>query len=528
MQNDRIYIALTALAACGIHPLTATAKTAGAGGQKPNVIIIYADDVGFGDLSCNGSKTISTPNVDRLAKAGIRFTNAHTTSSTSTPARFGLLTGRYPWRVKGTDIATGDAGMIIAPGTCTIASLMQQAGYKTAAVGKWHLGLGETARQDWNGEITPGLKETGFDHSFIMAATGDRVPCVYIENQRVYNYDPSAPIYVSYKQNFPGEPTGKSNPELLTKLRPSHGHDQSIVNGISRIGYMKGGGKALWRDEDIADVITGKAVEFIEANATRPFFLYLGTNDIHVPRVPHERFVGKSGMGARGDAILSFDFTVGRLMETLGKLGIMDNTIIVLSSDNGPVLDDGYRDRAVELLGAHRPWWIYRGGKYSAFEAGTRTPLIIKWNKARGVKAGQVSDALVSHIDMMATLAQVEGVTLPAGAAPDSRNALAALEGKDKLGREWVVEQNVSTTLSLLAADGYKYIEPSKGPALNKNSNIEMGNNPNPQLYNTKADPGETNNLAATMPAKVDQLASLLGKIVGDGGFRQSNGQFEK
>ena len=171
---------------------------------KPNVIIILADDLGFGDVSCNGSRTISTPNVDRVATQGIRFTNAHTTSSTSTPARFGLLTGEYPWRREGTGIAPGDAGMIIPAGTYTIASMMQDAGYVTGAVGKWHLGLGETGKQDWNGFITPGLRDIGFDYSFIMAATGDRVPCVYIENQRVYNYDPEAPIAVSYKKNFPG------------------------------------------------------------------------------------------------------------------------------------------------------------------------------------------------------------------------------------------------------------------------------------------------------------------------------------
>ena len=316
-------------------PTSAQAQAPRTEQDRPNVIVILADDLGFGDISCNGSRTIATPNIDRIAAEGIRFTNAHTTSSTSTPARFGLLTGIYPWRVPGTGIAPGDAGMIIRPGTPTLASTLRDAGYTTGAVGKWHLGLGESGRQDWNGHITPGLEEIGFDYSFIMAATGDRVPCVYIENQRVYNYDPEAPISVSYKENFPGEPTGRDNPELL-RLHPSHGHDMSIVNGISRIGYMKGGGKALWKDEEIADVITGKAVEFIEKNRERPFFLYFGTNDIHVPRVPHKRFAGRSGMGARGDAILSFDWSVGRIARVLDSLGIADRTILIVTSDNGP------------------------------------------------------------------------------------------------------------------------------------------------------------------------------------------------
>jgi arylsulfatase A-like enzyme len=190
---------------------TAAALCAGCGktpAERPNIIIIYADDVGYGDFSCNGSPTIQTPNVDRLASEGVRFTNAHTTSSTSTPARYGLLTGQYPWRKEGTGIAAGNAGMIISPEQYTLADMLRGAGYATGAVGKWHLGLGETARQDWNGVIAPGLSDIGFDYSFIMAATGDRVPCVYIENQRVVGLDPADPISVSYAEPFEGEPAG--------------------------------------------------------------------------------------------------------------------------------------------------------------------------------------------------------------------------------------------------------------------------------------------------------------------------------
>lgn len=482
--------------------------------DRPNVIVILADDLGFGDISCNGSRTIATPNIDRIAAEGIRFTNAHTTSSTSTPARFGLLTGIYPWRVPGTGIAPGDAGMIIRPGTPTLASTLRDAGYTTGAVGKWHLGLGESGRQEWNGHITPGLEEIGFDYSFIMAATGDRVPCVYIENQRVYNYDPEAPISVSYKENFPGEPTGRDNPELL-RLHPSHGHDMSIVNGISRIGYMKGGGKALWKDEEIADVITGKAVEFIEKNRKRPFFLYFGTNDIHVPRVPHKRFAGRSGMGARGDAILSFDWSVGRIARVLDSLGIADRTILIVTSDNGPVVDDGYRDRAVELLGDHRPWHIYRGGKYSAFEAGTRVPFIVRWDD--GARAGTVSGALVSQIDLFATLARRCGARIPEAGAPDSRPALAVLRGETEQGRSWVVEQNANGTLSILSG-GWKYIAPSRGAAYLKATNTELGNAPEPQLYDLREDAGERHNVAAEHPDVVELLRSLLDEVKRAGG----------
>lgn len=216
--------------------------------SRPNVLIIYADDLGYGDLQCYGAKNVETPNVNRLADNGIRFTHAYATAATSTPSRYSMLTGHYSWRRPDTDIAPGDAGMIIRPEQYTMADMFKSAGYATCAIGKWHLGLGDkTGTQDWNAQLPAALGDLGFDYSYIMAATADRVPCVFIENYHIANYDPSAPIEVSYKENFPGEPTGKDNPELLYNLKPTFGHDMSIVNGISRIGYMKGGGKALER-----------------------------------------------------------------------------------------------------------------------------------------------------------------------------------------------------------------------------------------------------------------------------------------
>ena len=369
-----------------------------AGKGLPNVIFIYADDLGYGDLECYGATRVQTPNVNRLASEGIRFTQAHAAASTSTPSRYAMLTGEYAWRRPDTDIAAGNAKMIIRPGQFTMADLFKSAGYATAAIGKWHLGLGDkTGEQDWNAPLPAALGDLGFDYHYIMAATADRVPCVFIENGQVANYDPSAPIEVSYKANFPGEPTGRDNPELLYNLKPSFGHDMSIVNGISRIGYMKGGGKALWKDENIADSILVHAQGFIRANKDKPFFMYFATNDIHVPRFPHERFRGKNPMGLRGDAIVQFDWTVGQLMKTLDDLGIADNTLIILSSDNGPVVDDGYADEAVAKLGNHRPAGPLRGNKYSAFEGGTRVPAIVRWPKE--IHKPAVSDALVSQID---------------------------------------------------------------------------------------------------------------------------------
>ncbi len=231
--------------------------------ERPrNVVFIYADDLGYGDVGCYGATKVATPNVDRLAREGVRFVNAHSASATCTPSRYAMLTGEYAWRRKGTGVLPGDARLIIEPGRTTLASLMKKAGYRTGVVGKWHLGLG-AGELDWNKEIKPGPLEIGFDYCFLIPATGDRVPCVFVENHRVARLDPKDPIEVSYQKPIGDEPTGKDHPELL-KMHPSHGHDQTIVNGISRIGYMSGGQAARWVDEDIADTITGEAVAFIE------------------------------------------------------------------------------------------------------------------------------------------------------------------------------------------------------------------------------------------------------------------------
>ena len=479
--------------------------------NKPNVIFIYADDIGYGDLSCNGAKTIKTPNVERLAKQGVRFTNMHSSAATCTPSRYALLTGEYAWRRQGTGIATGDAGSIIRPERYTLADLFKNAGYQTGVVGKWHLGLGDkTGTQNWNGHITPGPSDLGFDYSFILAATGDRVPCVYVENEHIVNLDPNDPISVSYEKNFDGEPTGKSNPELL-KMHPSHGHDMSIVNGISRIGYMKGGKAALWKDEEIADVITGKALSFIERSKDKSFFLYFATQDAHVPRVPNPRFVGKSGMGPRGDAIMEFDWSVGEVMKTLERLGLEKNTIVILTSDNGPVVDDGYKDRAVELLGNHKPAGELRGGKYSSFEGGTRVPGILSWPGT--VKPG-VTNELLCQVDMMATFSNLLKVKLPSDAAPDSENHLNAWLNKGGKGRELLVLQNVNNNLSI--EDGkWKFIAPGKGAAMNAPTNTELGNLNQDQLYDLSTDIGEKRNVAGQNPRIVENLRTELNQIIG-------------
>ena len=211
-------------------------------------------------------------------------------------------------------------------------------------------------------------------------------------------------------------------------MKPSHGHDQTIVNGISRIGYMTGGKSALWTDEDISDVITSKSVKFINENKSKPFFLLVTTHDIHVPRVPHPRFAGKSGMGPRGDVILQLDDAIGTILNTLDSLKLTENTIFIFTSDNGPVVDDGYRDDAVEKLNGHKPAGPLRGGKYSSFDAGTRVPFIVSWPAK--IKAGSISDVLFSHIDLLASLGKLTGQSLNKDEAPDSFEMSGTLIGE--------------------------------------------------------------------------------------------------
>jgi arylsulfatase A-like enzyme len=474
--------------------------------SQPNILLIYTDDLGYGDVSSYGATKIKTPNIDRLAKEGLRFTDGHAAAATCTPSRYALMTGEYAWRKKGTGVLPGDASLIIEPGRTTLPSLLQKAGYQTGVVGKWHLGLGPAGGPDWNGEIKLSPNDLGFGYSFIMAATGDRVPTVYLENRRVAGLDAADPIRVDYTRKIGDWPTGKENPELL-KMHPSHGHDMTIVNGVSRIGFMTGGKSALWKDEDMADLYVSKATSFIERNKNNAFFLYFATHDPHVPRLPHPRFAGKSGMGPRGDAILQADWCVGEILNALDRLKLARNTLVIFSSDNGPVVDDGYKDDAVEKLGGHKPAGRLRGGKYSNFEAGTRVPFIVRWPGR--VKPG-VSDALVSQIDFLASFAAFTNQKLGDADAPDSYNVLPALLGNSKAGREHFVEQ--ATVLSLRVGQ-WKYIEPSKGPKIQRNTNTETGNDPDGQLYHLASDLGETNNLFTRHPDRAKEMASRLQQI---------------
>lgn len=478
--------------------------------KQPNVIIVIADDLGYGDVSAYGSK-LKTPNFDRLAKQGVRFTRGYCSSATSSPSRYGLLTGVYPWR-KNVNVLPGDSPLIIPTDKPTIATMFRDKGYQTCAIGKWHLGLGK-GNSNWNKKITPGPKEIGFDHSYIMAATNDRVPCVYFSNGYVVNRDPADPIEVSYRQNFPGEPTGRNNPEML-KMHPSpnHGHADTIVNGVSRIGFMKGGKAARWVDEEMANVFSREALSFIKANKSKPFFLYYALHQPHVPRVPNAKFVGKSGLGPRGDVILEADAQVGELLDFLKAEKLDKDTLIVFTSDNGPVLDDGYADEAVSRAKdkQYNPAGKLRGGKYSLFEGGTRVPFVVSWPGK--IKSG-VSDVPVSQIDLFASCAALVGGDVPA--ITDSENHLDVFLGKNKTeGRKNFV---VEATGRLAYREGdYVYIPGRpRAPKIAWQTGNEMGNPDVDSLYKITDDIGQVKNLAEKNPEKLREMRETMLKITG-------------
>ena len=474
--------------------------------EKPNIVIIYLDDLGYGDVSAYGATEIKTPNIDRLASEGVMFTDGHASSATCTPSRYALLTGVYPWRNKDAKVLPGTAPLIIDTAQVTLPKMIKNQGYITAVVGKWHLGLG-TGNVDWNKHVAPGPNELGFDYSYILAATQDRVPTVYLENGFVDGLDPNDPIEISYQKNFEGEPTGKDNPELLT-MRWEHGHNNSIVNGIPRIGFMKGGKSALWSDVDMADHFLAKAKDFVRQHKDEPFFLYYALQQPHVPRTPNPRFVGSTDLGPRGDVIVEADWCIGEFVKTLEDEGILENTLIVLSSDNGPVLNDGYYDDAVERNGDHTPAGPLRGGKYSLYEAGTRVPFITYW---KGKIEAQKSDALICQMDLLASLAKLVGTEEN---STDSQELLDVLLGKSDEGREALVLE--ASTRTALREGNWLMIPPYDGPAVAPRVNIELGNSPDFQLYYLSDDIGQQENLAKSHPEQLNIMIEHYKAIVGD------------
>jgi len=460
--------------------------------NKPNIVIIYTDDLGIGDVSAYKMGKLSTPNIDSIANDGIKFTNGYATAATCTPSRFSILTGQYPWR-KGAAILPGDAPLLIDPDKPTLPKMLKKSGYATAVIGKWHLGLG-SGKIDWNQHIPLGPNEVGFDYSYIMAATNDRVPNVYVKNGDVVGLEKSDPLHINYANNFIGEPTGIDNPELLTKMTFSNGHYHSINNGISRIGYQKGGKKAQWVDEEMSDLFLVEVQNFVKKHQTQPFFLFYTLHQPHVPRVPNPRFVGKSGQGARGDAILEADWAIGEFLATLDELGLSENTLVIFSSDNGPVLDDGYNDESVVKLGSHTPSGKLRGGKYSLFDAGAHIPFMVRWTNK--IKPG-ISDALVSQHDLLASLASLLGQNTAKDS--DSLDLLKTFLGTSNKGRESLIVQALGGRTAY-RAENWMLIPPYWGDEKLVKENVETGACSCYQLYDLKTDPEQKYNVADKYP----------------------------
>jgi arylsulfatase A-like enzyme len=485
--------------------------------DKPNIVFILADDIGYGDFGCYGATRVKTPHVDQLARQGVRFTDAHATGSVCTPTRYAFITGQYAWRNPlGAGILSGEAPLSIDPAKATTASILKRAGYTTGIVGKWHMGLGNGSI-DWNTEIKPGPLEVGFDYAFIFPATGDRVPCVFIENRRVVGLDPKDPIQVSYQQKVGDEPTGREHPELL-KLNFLQGHDATIINGISRIGWMSGGKAARWKDEDMADTLTKKAVSFIERSKDRPFFLYFATHDIHVPRVPHPRWKGTSGCGTRGDAVQEFDGAVGEVMDTLDRLKLANNTLLIVTSDNGGVMGDGYDSGDERDANGHRCNGALRGFKGSLFEGGHREPFIARWPGQ--IKSGSESGELIGLVDMLSTFAALVGETVPSDSAPDSFNVLPALLG-GKSPRDHLIVQSNGIQRQAVRQGSWKFIPVD--PANARKSKQPGGASARSsfgQLYDLATDLGETKDVAAANPERVKAMADLLRNLHANGKSR--------
>lgn len=500
-MNRKLIYALPPLALASASCSTQAPET------RPNILLIVADDLGMGDLGAYGATAIHTPNIDTLASCGVRFENGYATSATSTPSRYAMFTGLYPWRNADAKILPGDAPLIIPTDIPTLPKMMQAAGYNTAAIGKWHLGMGN-GNVDWNGEIVPSANTVGFDYTCLIAATNDRVPTVYVKNGRVEGLDPEDPIYVDYKKNFDGEPTALTHPELL-KMKWHHGHNNSIVNGIPRIGFMKGGQKARWVDEEMADYFVSEVEAYLDQQSSdKPFFLYYGLHQPHVPRAPHARFVGATDLGPRGDAVVEADWCVGEVIAHLEKRGLLDNTLVIFTSDNGPVINDGYYDEAEERLGNHDPKAGTRGGKYSLYDGGTHVPMIVYW---KGHIEPGISPAILSQLDLFASLGKLVGGEVPESI--DSREYLDALLGKTDTAREDLV---LEAQGKLAYRSGkYALIPPYSGPKTNITKN-ELGNMSEWGLFDLEADRGQQTNIAAENPEIVERLKHAFMSIAGD------------
>jgi arylsulfatase A-like enzyme len=450
--------------------------------ETPNILVIFADDVGWGDAGCYGATKVKTPNIDRLAREGQRFANGHASAAVCTPTRYSLLTGQYSWRQNGAGldkgVSNGGSPLLVPTAMTTAPGLLKNAGYQTALIGKWHLGFGET-KPDYNNELKPGPLEIGFHEFFGIPATNDRVPTVFVRDHRVLGLDPSDPIAINYNKDE-AKSQGMS----------------AYIAGRNRIGWMKGGKAAWWKDTEIADTLTGECVQFIERNKEKKFFLLYAPHNVHAPAITHKRFAGSSGLGNRADMLLELDASIGKILETLDKHDLAKNTLIIYSSDNGAYVNDE---------DGHKPTGPFRGKKSQLWEGGHRVPFIVRW-PAR-IQPGEPKE-LVSTIDIPATVSAAAGISIPESSLPDSYNLLPAMLGeKDAPKRDDLVVMSGTGQLALRSGD-FKYI-----PDLSNADGWYGGKKKGPKkpgLYDLSKDPGETQNLYQKQTSMGKRLADRL------------------
>jgi len=475
-----------------------------AAADRPNIIVIYTDDLGYGDVGCYGATKVRTPHIDRIAREGRRFTDAHTASAVCTPSRYALLTGEYPFRANRWNAIFSKIGLIVDPAKTTIADLLKRKNYATACIGKWHLGFGEQT-PDWNGDLKPGPLELGFDYYFGLPTVNSHSPFVLVENHRVLGLDPADPLV------FGGTPPTKAYPEKIFAHEPVSG---------GRAAH------ALYQDEELGTVLTAKAVSWIRARKDEPFFLLFATPQIHHPFTPHRRFQGTSDCGRYGDFIHELDWMVGEVLATLDELELAENTIVIFTSDNGGMLNEGGQEA---WRAGHRANGDLLGYKFGAWEGGHRVPFIVRWPGK--VPAGTTSRAFIStNLDMLATFAAITAQRLGAGEGPDSFNMLAALTGTPAkpIREHLVIAPNAPKNVAIRSGP-WLYISAqgdggfggirggpgSVGFSQRSNSDITVDGKIRPdapptQLYNLDTDPQQMQNVVREHSVVAIRLAALL------------------
>jgi len=487
-------------------PLTLCSKLLAA--TKHNIVLILADDLGYGDVGCYGATKVKTPNIDRLANEGRRFTDAHSASAVCTPSRYALLTGEYPFRKNLWGPVMNDSPLVLDVTKPTVASILKAQGYATACFGKWHLGFGDKPKPDWNADLKPGPLECGFDHYFGIPVVSSHPPFVWVEDHRVFGLDPADPL------KYGGNEETQSFPEKM--LKPA-------MSGAKAA-------HALYRDEELGTSLTEKATAWMRTKKDEPFFLYFATPHIHHPFTPGAKFKGSSEAGRYGDFIQEFDWMVGEVMRTLDELKLRDKTLIILSSDNGGMLNQGGQEA---WKAGHRLNGDLLGFKFDSWEGGHRVPFIARWPGK--IEAGSVSNQLICQIDFLSTFAALTGSK---ATGPDSMNVLPALiSTPDKPLRDHLViapsnKKNLALRegrwlyIGAQGGGGFNGRQPGDhalgGPGALKftgeiNSDIADGkikpDAPDEQLYDLTTDPSQSRNIVRAQPEIAARLKARLAQI---------------